>query len=87
MSYEQVEEAWGLSDLALQKKEAAGRDLSLEEYWGLVFAASPLVDVERTGREGGNPPNRVFLKSPYGLQYRQDHKDWIPFRHGDVKLD
>lgn len=87
MSYEQVEEAWSLADLALEKKEAAGRDLSLEEYWTQIFAPSALVDAERSLREGGNPPARVFLKSPYGLQYRQDHKDWIPFRHGDVKLD
>ncbi len=86
MSYEQVEEAWTLSDDALKLKEQAGRDLAPAEYWPF-FTNSPLVDVDRTQREGGNPPTRIFLKSPYGLQFRDDHKDWIPFRHGEVKLD
>jgi len=51
-----------------------------------VFLPSQLVDVERTKRESGNPPTKVFLKSPYGIQYYPDSKNWIPFRHGEVKL-
>jgi hypothetical protein len=87
MSYEQVEEAWGLIDEATKHKEEAGQDLESDAYWGAVFATSPLVDVERTKAEGGSPLEKVFLKSPYGLQFRTEYMDWIPFRHGEVKLD
>ncbi|WP_207476495.1 hypothetical protein [Arenibaculum pallidiluteum] len=84
MSFEQVEEAWQLSDDARAHSQAAGRDLSPQEYWDQFFSASPLVDAERTLREGGQPVARIFLRSPYGLQWRPDHKDWIPFRHGEI---
>ncbi|MBB4286387.1 hypothetical protein [Roseospira goensis] len=87
MSYEQVEEAWGLIDTAMKHKEQAGQDLEPDAYWEPVFANSPLVDVERTKAEGGQPLSKVFLKSPYGLQFRPEYMDWIPFRHGEVKLD
>lgn len=84
MSFEQVEEAWQLSDDARDWAKASGRDPAREEYWAEIFSRSPLVDVERTQAEGGQPPERIFLKSPYGLQWRPDHKDWIPFRHGEI---
>jgi len=87
MSYEQVEEAWSLIDEAMNHKEQAGQDLAPDAYWDPVFAASPLVDVERTKAEGGQPLAKVYLKSPYGLQFRTEYMDWIPFRHGEVKLD
>lgn len=87
MSYEAVEAAWALADAAHSKQNEQSAPLSLEAWWEQVFSSSDLVDVERTQREGGNPPVKVFLKSPYGLQYREEHKDWIPFRHGDVKID
>lgn len=87
MSYEQVEEAWDLIDKAMKHKEQAGKDLAPDEYWDSVFAGSTLVDVDRTRVEGGKPLAKVFLKSPYGLQFRAEYMDWIPFRHGDVKLD
>ena len=85
--YEQVEEAWQLSDTAREYAKNAGRELSPMDYWEPIFKTSPLVDIERTQREGGNPLQRIFLKSPYGLQYRLDHKDWIPFRHGELDLN
>jgi len=87
MSYEQVEEAWTLIDEAVKLKENAGKDLQPDEYWDPLFAQSDLVDVERTQAEGGTPLAKVFLKSPYGLQFRTEYMDWIPFRHGEVKLD
>lgn len=86
MSYEQVQEAFKLSDVAREYAKNAGRDVPAGEYWSAVFATAPLVDVERTQREGGNPLAKVFLKSPYGLQYRMEYKDWIPFRHGEVQV-
>ncbi len=86
MSFEQVEQAWNLADEALKFKEQTGEP-SLQDYWDRFFAAQAQVDAERSLREGGTPPGRIFLKSPYGLQFRPDFKDWIPFRHGEVTLD
>lgn len=85
--FEQVEQAWQLSDAARDYAAKAGREVPPAEYYDLVFAASPLVDQERTRAEGGQPPTRIFLKSPYGLQWRDQYKDWIPFRHGDIDLN
>lgn len=84
--YAMVEDAWNLSDAAREFAKNAGRELGPDEYWDPVFAANALVDVERTNREGGQPLARIFLKSPYGLQYRLDHKDWIPFRHAEIDI-
>jgi hypothetical protein len=85
--FEQVEDAWRLSDAAREYAAKAGRDVSLAEYLEQVFAASPLLDRARTQAEGGAGPQRIFLQSPYGLQWREQHKDWIPFRHGDIDLN
>lgn len=87
MSYEQVEEAWSLIDEAMKHKEQAGRTLQPDDYWSAVFATSPLVDVDRTRAEGGQPLEKVYLKSPYGLLFRTEYMDWVPFRHGEVSLD
>ncbi len=87
MSYEQVEEAWQLSDDARSYAKAANRELTPAEYWEELFKSSPLVDVEMTAQQGGDPLSRIFLRSPYGLTWRPEYKDWIPFRHGPVKLD
>ena len=84
--FQMVEDAWDLSDAARAYAAAAGRDVSLGDIWEKVFSPSPLLDAERTLREGGLAAGRIFLKSPYGLRYRQDTKDWIPFRHAPVDL-
>lgn len=83
--YDMVEQCWGLSEAARDYVKAAGRDVTRGEMWERVFSASPLVDIDRTLRESPQF-ERVFLRSPYGLQYRADHKDWIPFRHGAIDL-
>lgn len=85
--FDQVEQAWQLSDAARDYAAKAGREVPPQEYLTQVFASSPLVDHERTQRDGGQPPQRIFLTSPYGLQWREQHKDWIPFRHGDIDLN
>lgn len=84
--FDMVEEAWRLSDAARQYAAKAAREVNPDEIWEKVFAPSPTVDGERTRREGGAPVTTVFLKSPYGLRYRADLKDWIPFRHGPIDL-
>jgi hypothetical protein len=80
--YAMVEEAWQLSDTVRDYVKNAGREVDNGELWEKLFSTNPQVDVERTLKEGGQPLQKVFLKTPYGLQYRSDHKDWIPFRHG-----
>ena len=81
--YELVEQAWQLSSAAREYAKNAGHEVSVQEVFDKVFLPSGMVDTEKTQKESGNPP-KVFLKSPYGLQYRLEHKDWIPFRHGPV---
>ncbi len=82
--YGMVEEAWRLSEAARDYVSKAGRDIDSAELWEAVFARSPLVDHERTRRDGDQPIRRIFFNTPYGLHYRADHKDWIPFRHSPL---
>ena len=86
MSVEKMWEAWKLCDASREYAQKAGRDVSPQEIVDKVFLPSSLVDVERTKREAGNPPTKIFLKSPYGVQFHAESKNWIPFRHGELKL-
>ena len=81
--YPLVEQAWELSTKAREYVKNAGAEVPNQELFDKVFLPSGLVDVEKTQKESGNPP-KIFLNSPYGLYYRPEHKDWIPFRHGPV---
>jgi hypothetical protein len=84
-AWEQLEEAWDLCDRAREYEKEAGREISVKEMVEQVILMSPLVDIERTKREAGEKAlTRVFLKSPYGIEYRPNVKNWIPFRHGAV---
>jgi hypothetical protein len=84
-AWEQLEEAWDLCDRTREYEKEAGREMSVKEMLERVILMSPLVDIERTKREAGEKPlTRVFLKSPYGIEYRPNVKNWIPFRHGAV---
>ncbi len=86
---ELVEQAWGLSDSAreyVKTAKAENREVPIQEVFDKIFMPSGLIDVEKTKKNATNPP-KIFLKSPYGLQFRPEYNDWIPFRHGDVKFD
>ena len=85
MSYELVQEAWKLSDAAREYVKQAGHEIAVQEIIDRIFIPSGMVDVEKTSKENANPP-KIFLNSPYGLQYRPEYKDWIPFRHGPVSI-
>lgn len=85
MSYEQMEDAWRLCDAARDYTKNAGREVQLREIVEKVFMSSTLVDAERTRQDTSDPPN-IFLKSPYGVRYNKENKNWIPFRHGPVKI-
>jgi hypothetical protein len=83
--FEQLEEAWQLCDRTRKYAEEAGREISIEEMLDKVILVSPLVDIERTKREAGTKPlTRVFLRSSFGIEYRPNVKNWVPFRHGPV---
>lgn len=83
--FQDVEAAWALSDKALDFVHRAGAPVTVAQVFEQVFAASPLVDLPRTRAEGG--PYRIFLTSAYGLQWRAQFRDWVPFRHGPVDLE
>jgi hypothetical protein len=83
--FEHLEEAWRLCDATREYVQKAGREIPMEETLEKIILISPLVDIDRTKREAGTKtPTRVFLKSPYGVEYRPNVKNWIPFRHGPV---
>lgn len=80
-----VQEAWKICLQANEYVKNAGREVPLQEMMDKVFLPSGQVDMEKTQKEGGSPP-KVFFTTPYGLQYRPESKDWIPFRHGPVSF-
>ena len=84
-AYEMVQQAFNLSSAASEYVKKAGKEVPLQEIFDKVFIPSGMVDVPKTQKESGNPP-KIFFTNPYGLQYRPEYKDWIPFRHGDIKL-
>ncbi|GEO81520.1 hypothetical protein [Pararhodospirillum oryzae] len=84
--FDEVEEAWNLSDSAREYAERVGGTPSVDDYMANVFSSYPLIDMERTQREGGQPIEKIFFKNPYGLQWREQYKDWIPFRHGEIDI-
>ena len=79
-----VEQAWKLSTAASEYLKNAGREVSFQELLDKVFIPSEMVDVDKTQKESGNPP-KVFLQSPYGVEYRPANNNWIPFRHGPLR--
>ena len=83
--YAMVEEAWKLSTAAREYVKNAGREVPNQEIFDKIFLPSGMVDIEKTQKESGNPP-KVFFRNPYGLAYRPEHNDWIPFRHGSVTV-
>jgi len=81
-----VDEAWKIAEQAQNYTQTLGHEPSTQEVYEKVFLPTGIVDATKTTKEGGNPLLKVFFNNPYGLQYRPDHKNWIPFRHGDLKL-
>jgi hypothetical protein len=84
MTYEQVQEAWKLCDAARDFSKQANRDVPLQEIIDKIFIPSGIVDEERTNKEKSANPLKIYLKSPYGVEFRADLKIWAPFRHGPV---
>jgi len=78
-----VNQAWDLSNLVRECVKNEGREVPIQEAVEKFFLPSGLIDIHKTNRESGSPP-KVFFTNPYGLQYRPEYKDWIPFRHGPI---
>jgi hypothetical protein len=83
--FDMVEQCWALSEAARDYVKSAARDVTRGEIWEQVFAKSAVVDIDRTLRESPQL-DRIYLKTPYGLQYRAENNDWIPFRHAAIDL-
>ena len=86
--FSMVEEAWALSDAArdyVKEASEAGREVEIQEVLEKVFVPSGMVDIPKCQSHQDNPP-KVYLTTPYGLQYRSEYNDWIPFRHGEIDL-
>jgi hypothetical protein len=81
-----VDEAWKIAEQAQTYTQNLGHEPPTQEVYEKVFLPTGIVDANKTAKEGGNPLLKVFFNNPYGLQYRPDHKNWIPFRHGELKL-
>jgi hypothetical protein len=87
-AFEQVQQAWELCSQAGEYARKAAYPANQHEVIEKIFKNSPLVDWNRTNKESsGNPnPHKIYLKSPYGLEFNSQTKNWIPFRHGEVKF-
>jgi hypothetical protein len=81
-----LEQTWDLAmtinDLPVEER------LDVSKAWESHFKTSELVDVNRTETEsqGKASPVKVFCTNIYGVQYIDETKYWIPFRHGDIDL-
>ena len=82
-----VEKAFDLSKAAKEFTKNAGKPVDHIDILENVFLPSGDVDLERTSKEGGNPLMKVFFTNPYGLEFKPDVGNWIPFRHGPINLD
>jgi hypothetical protein len=78
-----VEQAWELSEKARNYTEEANREVSAVELFEKVFMPSGLVDIEQTKAQGEGL-EKIFFKSPYGLEFKADINAWIPFRHSQL---
>ncbi len=86
-AFEQVEAAWRLCDQTREYSAKEGREVTVQEMLDKIILVSPEVDLERTRREAKTAPiTKVYLKSPYGIEYRQETETWTPFRHGSIDL-
>ena len=59
--------------------------MGIQEIVDKIFLPSGQMDIPKCQQHQDNPP-KVYLNTPYGLQYRPEYNDWIPFRHGDIDL-
>ncbi len=86
-AFEDVEAAWRICDQTREYSAKEGREIPIQEMLDKIILQSPLVDIERTKRESKTDLlTKVYLKSAYGIEYRDSTKNWIPFRHGPVKF-
>jgi hypothetical protein len=83
---EQLEATWKLREAVINYAKQTGREVGVQEAIDKVFVPSGLVDVAKTNQGKNTNPPQVFLNSPYGLRYRPESKDWVPFRHGPITI-
>lgn len=80
-----LEQTW---DLAMQVNDLPEIERREAAQGWAKFKEAELVDVARTTQEAGGqePPQKIFCKNIYGIQFNTETKYWIPFRHGEIDL-
>jgi hypothetical protein len=81
-----LEQTWDLAMKVNDLSETERGDPN--QSWSDHFKSNELVDVSRTEAEKNedNKVTKVFCKNIYGIQYNNETKDWVPFRHGEVDV-
>ena len=81
-----LEQTWDLAMKVNDLSETERGDPS--QAWSDHFKNDELVDVSRTEAEknADNIVTKVFCKNIYGIQYNDETKYWVPFRHGEVDV-
>ena len=77
-----LEQTWDLAMKVNDLSETERGDPN--QSWSDHFKSNELVDVSRTEAEKNedNKVTKVFCKNIYGIQYNNETKYWVPFRHG-----
>ena len=81
-----LEQTWDLAMKVNDLSETERGDPN--QSWSDHFKSNELVDVGRTEAEknADNTVTKVFCKNIYGIQYNNENKYWVPFRHGEVDV-
>ena len=81
-----LEQTWDLAMKVNDLSETERGDPN--QSWSDHFKSNELVDVSRTEAEknADNTITKVFCKNIYGIQYNNETKYWVPFRHGAVDV-
>ena len=84
--WDDLEQTWDLAMKVNDLPETERGDPT--QAWEGLFKNDNLVDAVRTEAEksADNGITKVFCKNIYGIQYNNETKYWVPFRHGEVDV-
>lgn len=79
----ELEAAW---ELAMKANNQPGEPaVPPEEAWDKFFKDDEIIDMDETTKANPEGPiKKIFCKSHFGIQYHDDKKVWIPFRHKEL---
>jgi hypothetical protein len=84
--WDDLEQTWDLAMKVNDLPETERGDPN--QAWEGHFKNDNLVDVVRTEAEksADNNLTKVFCTNIYGIQYNNETRYWVPFRHGEVDV-